>query len=105
MSVIEQLNTLLKACPEPWAMQKCNCGCDVCRSYFLNFTRSDGRMEEHEAHLIVLMKQTLPLLLDAVAMVAKLEEHLDCTGWGDSYERECSQELRKELEAFNGRLT
>ena len=41
------------------------------------------------------------LRTQAEKMVAKLEEHLDYCGWGDSWERECSKELQKELAEFN----
>ena len=36
-----------------------------------------------------------------IYMIGKLEEHLEYTGWGDSWERECAEELRKELWELN----
>lgn len=48
-----------------------------------------------EAHTL------MPTLLKGLEMINKLEEHLDFIGWGDHYERECSEDLRKELEKFN----
>lgn len=30
----------------------------------------------------------------------ELIDHLDYTGWGDSWERECSENLRERAEAF-----
>lgn len=47
-----------------------------------------------EAHTL------MPTLLKGLEMINKLEEHLDFIGWGDHYERECSEDLRKELEKF-----
>jgi hypothetical protein len=39
-------------------------------------------------------------LLAALTMVRRLEEHLDYTGWGDSWERECARPLMRDLELF-----
>ena len=36
-----------------------------------------------------------------ISMIEKLEEHLDYTGWGDSWEWECSKGLRKSLVELN----
>lgn len=40
-------------------------------------------------------------LVSALQMVKDLESHLDYTGWGDSWERECAEPLIKSLEEFN----
>lgn len=48
-------------------------------------------------------RETVAELAESLEMVRRLEEHLDYTGWGDSYERECSEQLRKELKDFNKR--
>ena len=37
-----------------------------------------------------------------MSMVGRLEEHLDFIGWGDSYERECSEGLRRDLLQLRG---
>jgi hypothetical protein len=36
-------------------------------------------------------------------LILELESHLDYTGWGDSWERECSEDLRRKLREFNRR--
>lgn len=40
-------------------------------------------------------------LASALALIKDLEEHLDYTGWGDSYERECAKPLMRSLAEFN----
>ena len=42
------------------------------------------------------LKETKKLLHSAI-------EHLEYCGYGDSYERECSKNLRKELEAWKNK--
>lgn len=41
-----------------WSKAKCSCGHPACTdNYFLSFTRSDGRMCEHEADFIILARE------------------------------------------------
>jgi hypothetical protein len=37
---------------------------------------------------------------ELVAFALELIEHLDYCGWGDKWERECSEELRTRAEKF-----
>ena len=37
---------------------------------------------------------------EIIALAIELIEHLDYCGWGDVYERECSEELRERAEKF-----
>lgn len=53
-----------------------------------------------DAKFIALAHNQTPRLLRMEKLLTKLEVHLDWIGWGDRYERECSAELRKELEEF-----
>lgn len=40
-----------------------------------------------------------------IEMMERLEEHLDYCGWGDSWERECSEKLREDLANLNEELS
>jgi len=44
-----------------------------------------------------------PTLTEALELIDALEEHLDWCGWGDKWERECSEPLRNKLGNFNQR--
>ncbi len=44
----------------------------------------------------------MPDDIDWKALAQELYDHLDYCGWGDSWERECSEDLRKRAdEAFS----
>jgi hypothetical protein len=45
-----------------------------------------------------------PSRAESEEMIRKLLHHLDWCGWGDSWERECSEPLRAEAEQFLKRL-
>jgi len=52
------------------------------------------RMAEHAAKEVVALRTALRA---ANKLIGELEAHLNYTGWGDSWERECSEKLRAGL--------
>lgn len=54
-----------------------------------------------DASFIARAHNLTPRLLKMEKLFAKLEEHLDWIGWGDKWERERSEDLRKDLAEFH----
>ena len=69
-------------------IKKCTCGHESCDSYFINWTGPDGRLSKKEAELI---KKAVNMHEVLVSAIGKAHEHLEWTGYGDSYERECAR--------------
>jgi hypothetical protein len=69
-------------------IKKCKCGHESCDSYFINWTGSDGRLSKEDAEIIM---KAVNMHDKLVSALKKAHEHLEWTGYGDRYERECAR--------------
>jgi hypothetical protein len=64
------------------------------------YPTKDGDMD-----FIVLAHNMMPELIRAAKLFERLAEHLDFVGWGDTYERECSKDLRSDTDKLMKELS
>ena len=69
------------ATPGPWEIWRCGCGHPACNQYFINVTRSDGRLDPQDAKFIAEAREGWPYAirraLEAEAEVDRLRNELN----------------------------
>ncbi|UCV26751.1 hypothetical protein [Ferribacterium limneticum] len=72
MTKIEELERLLERLPANFHKTPCKCGHPSCKKFFLNFTGSDGRVDEEEADLVILLRELGWHMVDAIRLLKEL---------------------------------